>query len=314
MIGFRRGYNPLCSGHENPCFVCCQLIDRFGFDKPFGDKLTHCGRHAVISKSASMNGCGNKGMPQTVHGEKRGVFCRIPVIISKRCSCQRGARGRFNRIYLNFPAVNLVTHIRIGKTCEIAPSARTSDHDIRILSDLFHLFFGFKADNGLMEHHMIENTSQRIACLTAFVGDSGLNSFADGDGKTSRGVRIAFENVTAGFCQGTGACDTVCAPSRHQGFPIGFLIKTDPDHKHLAFQSELGTRERKRASPLTGPGFRGQLFDAENLVVIGLGHCGIRLVAPRRTQALVLKINSRRRIQCFFKGQCPYQRSRPPDF
>jgi hypothetical protein len=81
----------------------------------------------------------------------------------------------------------------------------------------------------------------------------------------------------------------------------------------LQVRSILGTGKRERAAPLAGPGFGGDLLDAENLVVVSLGHGRVGLVAARGAHAFVFKIDFGRGAQGLLKGRGPGQWGRPPD-
>ena len=72
--------------------------------------------------------------------------------------------------------------------------------------------------------------------------------------------------------------------------------------------------EGQRRAPLAGAGFGRKAVDAFDLVVIRLGDGGVRLVAARRTDALVLEVDSRRRLQGLFEFRRADQGRGPPDF
>ena len=235
------------------------------------------------------------------------------MIIGKGCLRQGGTGGRFNRMNRNIFAVEFIINKREGQSGKIAAAAGASDNDIRVLADFFHLFFGFEADNRLVEHDVVQNAAQGIAGFAGFIGHRCFHRFADGNAQTAGRVRTLFKDLLAGLGFGAGAGDAVCAPGRHHGFAVGFLVEADADHKHLAFETELGTGKGQGAAPLAGTGFGGQFFDAEFFVVICLGHRRIGLVAPGRTDAFIFIIDPGRRIQCFFKRIRSYQRAGTPD-
>src|SRR5262249_15415133 len=64
---------------------------------------------------------------------------------------------------------------------------------------------------------------------------------------------------------------------------------------------------------LTGAGLRGQTRDLLLLVVVGLRHRGIRLVAARGTHALVLVIDVRRRVERSLEAARAIERRGPPE-
>ena len=255
----------------------------------------------------------NKGVSQAVHGQQRRIARRIPVVIDKGRPRQGGAGSRFNRIDFNVLSVDFIQDKRKRKPGKIAAAAGAADDHIRIFTDFFHLFFGLKTDDGLMQHDMVQNASKGIPGFAARVADRSLDGFADGNSQASRRVGIFLQSIPAGLGFHAGAGHTFPPPGFHHGFTIRLLVKADPDYIHLAFQSELTAGKGQRTSPLPGAGFSGQSFDAEDFIVIGLGNGGVGFVASRRTDAFVFKIDPRRGIQGFFQREGPDQGGRPPD-
>src|ERR671935_2002717 len=70
--------------------------------------------------------------------------------------------------------------------------------------------------------------------------------------------------------------------------PVRLLLVRDLDHVDLAFEPDQLARERERASPLARAGLGREARAAFLLVVERLRDRRVRLVAPRRADALVL--------------------------
>ena len=114
---------------------------------------------AVIPQSAGVQGRRHKGVPQTVHGKQRRIAGRITMVIGKRRPGHCRAGFRFDRIDGNIFAVDFVIDIWKSQSGKIAAAPGASNDDIRIFPNFFHLLFGFKADDGLMQHDMIEHAA-----------------------------------------------------------------------------------------------------------------------------------------------------------
>ena len=70
---------------------------------------------------------------------------------------------RFNRNHFHLRAGNLVGKEGKGQSGEVASAAGASDNDVRkLLPGLHELGFGFLTDNGLVKHHMVQNTAQGV--------------------------------------------------------------------------------------------------------------------------------------------------------
>jgi hypothetical protein len=155
-----------------------------------------------------------------------------------------------------------------------------------IVADHGELLFGLQADDGLVQHDMVEHAAQGVAGLAGSVADGRLDGFADGDAQAAGRVRVLGQHPVRPWSR-AGRGDALAAPGLHHGLAIGLLVEADAHHEYLAGQAELGAGKGKRAAPLAGTGFGGNLLDAENLVVVGLGDGGVGLVAARRAQAFI---------------------------
>ena len=93
------------------------------------------------------------------------------------------------------------------------------------------------------------------------------------------------------------ARDAGGAVGLHQRPAVGLLLIADLDHVDLDLDAEQLPGEGERRAPLAGAGLGRQLPDAGLAVVEGLRHGGVRLVAARRADALVLVEDAGRRIE-----------------
>ena len=141
-----------------------------------------------------------------------------------------------------------------------------------------------KADDGLVEHNMIEYAAERITRFAGRVGYGLFDGFADCDAERAGRIGHFGKNVSAGLCFGARACDAICAPDPHHHFAERLLVETDANHKDLAFEAEQAARKSKGPTPLACAGFGGDSLDAELFIVPGLRNSGIWLVAAGRAE------------------------------
>ena len=120
------------------------------------------------------------------------------------------------------------------------------------------------------------------------------------------------EDRAAALGLGARAGDAGRAVGVHQRPAVRLLLIADLDHEDLDFEAEQLPGEGERRAPLPGAGFGRQLLDAGFLVVVGLRHRRVGLVAAGRADALVLVEDARRRIERLFEAARAEQRRRPP--
>ena len=120
------------------------------------------GRHAVVPEPAGMDAFGYKGVAQGVHGQQRGHLDRVAEVIGKRAPGHGGAGGGFNTDDVDVLAVDLVPDKGKAQPGKIAAAAGAADDDIRVITGNGHLFLAFQADDGLVQHDMIQNTAQGV--------------------------------------------------------------------------------------------------------------------------------------------------------
>ena len=255
----------------------------------------------------------HEGMSQAVHGQKRRIPGCIAMIVDERRAGQGGAGGRFDRVDGDVLPVDLVAHVGKGQAGEIAAAAGAAHDHVRAFADQGKLLLGLQADDGLVQHDVVEHAAQRVAGLTAGVGHGGLDGFADGDAQAARGLRIFFQGIAAGLGFVAGAGHAGSAPGLHHGLAVGLLVEADPDHVNLAFQAELRTGEGEGAAPLAGAGLGGHALDPEDFVVVGLGHGGVGFVATGRAAPLVFVVDPGRGLKRLFQPAGAHQGGWAPE-
>jgi len=163
-----------------------------------------------------------------------------------------------------------------------------------------------------MKHHMIEHTTQTIACLPARVHDRFLNGFANSNPKAARRSWVFFEDLAprTGFM--TRTRDTIGTPNSHHDFAKRFLIKTDPDHEYFAFKAKKLAGKSNRTAPLTGPGFSRKFLDPELFVIPSLSYGSIGFMTSGRAETFIFVIDMGRRFKILLQIHCAFERGRTP--
>ena len=124
------------------------------------------------------------------------------------------------------------------------------------------------------------------------------------------GVRGQHRAAGVGVVAGAG--ENLRAPGVHHHAAVRFLVVADAHHVDRALHAEQPAGQRQGAAPLSRAGLRGQAFDAGALVVVGLRHRGVGLVAARRAGAFVLVIDVRRRVERLLQPARAVERRGPP--
>lgn len=117
----------------------------------------------MIAQATGMDIGGFEVVAQSVHRQQRGVACLITEVVAELTACQFGATvwlgcNKFRRLAV----LQVMAHEWEGNATEIRAAAETTDHDIGIFACHLHLFLSLKADDGLMESHVIEHRAQYI--------------------------------------------------------------------------------------------------------------------------------------------------------
>jgi hypothetical protein len=122
------------------------------------------------------------------------------------------------------------------------------------------LLLGLQADDGLVQHDVVEHAAQGVAGL------AGRSVTA-----ASMASLMAMPRLpgVSGSWPGSGGPALVsvlglathlAAPGLHHQLAEGLLVEADAHHEHLALQAEQGAGERQGAAPLAGAGLGGQLL------------------------------------------------------
>ena len=126
------------------------------------------------------------------------------------------------------------------------------------------------------------------------------------------GLRVPGQDGPAGLGAVRGGGVDAGPPDVHERPAVGLLVVAHLDHVDGAFQGEKVAGQGQGAAPLAGPGLGGQPLDARRLVVVGLGHRGVGLVAPRGADGFVLIIDAGRGLQGRLQVAGPVQGAGPP--
>src|SRR4029077_6198524 len=94
-----------------------------------------------------------------------------------------------------------------------------------------------------------------------------------------------------GFGLAAGTGDALRAPGLHHRLTVRLLIETDLHHVDAYFEPEKRAGEGERRAPLPGAGLGGEPPDPGLLVVKGLRHRGIRLMAAGGAPAPLFLVN-----------------------
>ncbi len=125
-------------------------------------------------------------------------------------------------------------------------------------------------------------------------------------------VGVAREHGAAVLRLGRRAWHAAGAVGLHQRSPVRLLVVRHAHHEDLHVDAEQGAGEGQRRAPLARAGLGGDLPDAGFLVVEGLGHRRVRLVAARRAHALVLVVDAGGRLERLLEAARAEQRRRTP--
>ena len=161
-----------------------------------------------------------------------------------------------------------------------------------------------------VQEDVVEHAAQGVLGIVA--RHSVLYGLRDGNAQAAGIVRVHRQNLPAGVGVRAGAGNDCRTPGLHEHLAIGLLLVANPYHVDLAFDIEHLAGKGQRATPLAGARLGGDSFDAFLLVVIGLGHGGVGLVAAGRAGALVLVVDLGGRVQGSFPAVRAEERRRPP--
>ena len=250
--------------------------------------------------------------PERVHLRQRRHLARVAEVVRVAPAREARARGWFDRDDADLlAAAQLCPDERKRDAREVRPAAGAADDDVGVVVGHLHLRDRFLADDRLVQQHVVQHRTERVV----------------GVRRRRRRPRPPRKSRCRG-CRCCRACSaSTCRPKlvsidglAMQRAPnvsmnarrYGFWLYGHPHHEHENLDAEERARERERRSPLPGAGLGRDLPDAGFLVVERLRDGRVGLVAARRTHALVLVIDARRRLQGLLETTRPIQRARAP--
>ena len=121
------------------------------------------------------------------------------------------------------------------------------------------------------------------------------------------------EDRAAGLRVLGGAGHDLGAPRVDHGAPARLLLVRDANHVDLALEPDELAGERERAAPLACAGLGGEACTPFLLVVERLRDRGVRLVAARRADALVLVEDARAGADRLLEAVRTEERRRAPE-
>ena len=127
-------------------------------------------------------------MPQGVHHDQGGEAGGVPEVIGVGPLGQGGAGGGLHRDEADVLAFELVRHKGKAEAREIAAAAHAADEHIRLFPGQGQLLFGLQADDGLVQHHVVEDAPQGVVGVR--VGGRVLHRLGDGHAQAAGGLRV----------------------------------------------------------------------------------------------------------------------------
>ena len=233
-----------------------------------------------------MDGRGDEVVSERVHRHQRRQLARVAEVIGEGSARQGGAGGGLAGEHVDLATGDLLAQEREGEPGEVRPAAEAADDDIGKGTSELHLRERLLPDHRLVQKDVIEDASQRVRGVVAAGGV--LDRLRDRNAEAARRVGMLLEDGASALgLVGRGGDDSR-APGLHQRAPERLLVVGDANHVDLALEPEQPAGKGKRAAPLAGARLRRQPGAAFLLVVVGLRHRRVRLVAPGRADALVL--------------------------
>ena len=199
-----------------------------------------------------------------------------------------------------------MTHERQGQAAEVGAAAKAGNHYVRIFAGQGHLFLCLKADNRLVQAHVIEHGTKGV--FTVRGGDCQFDGLGDGTAKGAAVIGVGREDVLSGTGTHRRGRRYGGAKSLHNGAAERLLLIAYLYHIHGAVYAELHGGIAERTAPLASSGFSGEVGDALFLGIVCLGDGRVEFVASGRAHALVLEVDVCRGAQGCFQLICSYQR------
>ena len=180
----------------------------------------------------------------------------------------------------------MIRHRQSGK---VRSAAGAGEDHVGLVVGQRHLLDGLEADDGLMQHDVVQYAAQRVLGVRVRGGD--LDGLGDGDAQRAVGVGMLGQDCASGLGLHARAGGDGRAEDLHQGAAVGLLVVADAHHEDLALHSEEGAGHGQRRAPLARAGLGGEALGAVLFVIKRLRDGGVRLVRAGRAYALVLVVD-----------------------
>ena len=290
MAAFRSGNDALGTGKEHAGIEGFQLLDIHRLHIAVLHQLAQDNAGPVVTQTAGVDGRRLEAVAQGKHGKERGHAGLVAKVILEFSLGQLGAGVRFGRNEAGLLAVlDVVPHEREGQAAEVGAAAEAGNHDIRILAGQGHLLFGFQADDGLVQAHVVEHGAQGILAVRGAHGQ--FDGLGDGAAQGALVVGVAGDDVLTGTgTHGRGRRDGG-AEGLHDGAAERLLLIAHLDHIDSAVYAEFLGGIAEGTAPLAGTGFSGEVGNALLLGIIGLGDGAVELMAAGGAHGFVLEVD-----------------------
>ncbi len=311
MGRFRRRHDALGAGELHASLEALHLMIGLGLDQAEFIGVRHHRAHAVIAQTTGVEAGRHERGAERVHLHQRRHLRGVAEVVGVFAAGQGRASRRLDRHDATLAATaQMQTDERERQTGEVRAAARAGDHHVRIIASHFHLLDGFFADDGLVQHHMVQHRAERVFHVGVLHRD--FYRFRNRHAERAGAVRVLGENGAAALGLVRRRGDAAGAIGLHQRAAIRLLIIGDAHLEHGDVDAEQRAGERQRRAPLPGAGFGRQLLDAGLLVVPGLRHGGVGLVRARGRDAFILVVDLRRGIERLFETARTHQRRGTP--
>ena len=272
-------------------------------------QLREDGAHAVVAQAARVVGRGDEAAAERVHLRQRADHAGVAEVIREHAARQAGAGGGLDgdEAVVLF-AAQLFAHERGDQAAEVRAAAGAADDDVGRDAVFVEGDLRLKADDRLVQQHLIEDAAEHIAVARRRRGD--LHGLADGAAEGAGGIRVLGQNGAADVRGVRRAGGDARAVSAHDLAAERLLLIRALDHEHLQVEPQIRAGHGKRGAPLAGARLRRDALETLLLRVVGLGDGGVQLVAAGGIVAFKLVIDLRRRAELFLQAVGPDQRRR----
>ena len=260
-----------------------------------------------------MAGGRDEAAPQCVHFYQRADFPGVTVVIGEHAPGEAGTGGGFHS---DDTVISLApdhfSHKGGDKSAQIGTAPGAADDNVRHHMVLVQSGLGLQADDGLVEHHLVQHASQHIA--VALPCGLCLHGLGDGAAQAACGARVLCQDLSAhlrGVAGGGGDGGSV---SSHNLSAEGFLLIGDFYHVDQAVQAQVGAGHGQGGAPLSRAGFCGDAFQSLLLGIVGLGDGGVELMASAGVVSLKFIVDLRRGLKLLLQAVGPHQGGRPVHF